>query len=502
MLNIINKLRTLPSSFYLLLSLGIILSLNNSWVEDMFFDGHLYMALGKNASELGYWLIPHLSKSTYPEFTHHTSFVFILEGLFFKLFGSSYTSGRIFSSLFYLGSFTVLYLWSQRKSKVLAFWSSFFFLIIPPLVKKNRYPGLDIPLMFFCLLSAFLFFRYLEEKVEIKRLKLALGAGFSWGCALLVKPPIAFFVPLSALAYLLVIRRKEAFQNFKSYLIPAVGLFLFSLWPLALWGVGKDWVFKEYLHFTFVHTAFEGRGIETTNPLYYFFYLIKRTGFIFPMALIGTWLSWKKEWNEGKYAFCFFFSLIFIMSFFTLKYSHYIIPLYPYLALLAGITAITYLPQNWSFFFINKITPVLTISVFIALAVFPLTNKSKRNPELQKIIALSHGLREPPQQWGIVEGAYSFYKANNLIAYRRLGEVFNINEGIFKKILREEDVSHLVSSGWFQKLDPKKWSLLVKKSYWEKAYQGKTTFKIIAHFKKNDLIFVVHESLLSNHLSF
>ncbi len=484
-----------PISLLFLFFLGIILYLNNAWIEGMFFDGHLYMALGKNAAEKGYWPIPHLSKSTYAEFSTHLPFIFILEGLFFKIFGSSYTAGRIFSSIFSLGSFIVLYLWASKKSKTLAFWSSFFFLIIPPLIKKTRIVGLDTPLMFFCLLSAYLTFLYLKEK----KMKFALGSGIAWGCALLTKGPIALFVPLGIFLYLLTTRKKHAFLDIKIYIIPLIGIILLGIWPFSLWTMGKFEIVEKYFISTFIHTAIEGRSEPAKSFFFYIVYLIKQTFFILPLALLGIWTVWKEKSGLGRYACALLLALIIPMSLMNFKYSHYIIPLYPYLALLAGKGLVEYTPKTWLLQFENKIFPFLAIFVFSVLNIFPINNRSNRNPQLQKIISLIDGMDSVPKQWALVNQVYPFYDVANLMAYRYGAEVFNVDQSISQKILKGEEVSHLVESDWPLKLDPQKWVLLVKVQDWEERML-KNNFKIIAYFKRGDFFFVAHQSLLKNSL--
>ena len=537
----------------LLFFFGLTLYLNNAWVPGMFFDGHLYMTLGKHASDLGYWFIPHFSKSTHPEFSLHLPFVFILEGLFFKLFGSSYTAGRIFSALFSMGCFIILYLWARKKSEAQTFWSCFFFLIIPPLIKKTRFPGLDTPLMFFCLLSAWLTFCYLTEESQAKRLKLAIGAGLAWGCALLTKGPIAFFVPCGVLFYLAIMRQKNVFFitthtstknydkskvsahnlgqiegkqagateacslhvarsdsavnpqdglkceyllffDFKTYLIPIIGLAIFSTWPLGLWMMGKSEIAQQYFISVFIDTALKGRGEAYTDFFFYIFYLVKQTFFIFPLALMGIWATWKQKCPVGSYACALFLALIIPMSMMSFKYSHYIIPGYPYLALLAGMGITSYAPKNWLRQFENKIFPILAILLFSLLSIFPITNRSGRDPQLQRIASLTEGLKRPPRWWALVNQAYPFYHAANFMAYRYSAEVFDVREAIFQKILSEEDVSHLLESQWPQEFNPREWALLVKSEDWNREKQK--NFVVIAHFKRGDFLFVVHKSLL------
>ena len=73
----------------------------------MFLDGVTYAAISKNLA-LGYGLFlePHYTKILYPSFSEHPPFVFIIESLFFKLFGNHFYTERIFT--FVTALFTAL----------------------------------------------------------------------------------------------------------------------------------------------------------------------------------------------------------------------------------------------------------------------------------------------------------------------------------------------------------------------------------------------------------
>lgn len=66
--------------------------------EGMFLDGITYAAISKNlAIGYGQFWEPHYTKTLYPSFSEHPPFVFIIESLFFKLFGNHFYTERIFT---------------------------------------------------------------------------------------------------------------------------------------------------------------------------------------------------------------------------------------------------------------------------------------------------------------------------------------------------------------------------------------------------------------------
>ncbi len=66
--------------------------------KGMFLDGITYAAISKNlATGYGQFWEPHYTKTLYPSFSEHPPFVFIIESLFFKLFGNHFYTERIFT---------------------------------------------------------------------------------------------------------------------------------------------------------------------------------------------------------------------------------------------------------------------------------------------------------------------------------------------------------------------------------------------------------------------
>ena len=140
-------------SFMPVLVAAIVVYFQHSWVRGFFQDGYLYAAFGKNASDLGYWFISHLSNSTYNEFFQHSPFIFSLEGIFFRIFGATYTTARFYGAIFTLITLVVLFFWVKKNcGNKLAYLTGTIFVMIPPLIKKSRFPNMDTPLMLFILL--------------------------------------------------------------------------------------------------------------------------------------------------------------------------------------------------------------------------------------------------------------------------------------------------------------------------------------------------------------
>ena len=304
----------------------IVLLFQQAWVPGFFHDGYLYAALGKNALE-GHWLVPKLNDLVYTEFFHHIPFVFILEGLFFKIFGASFVSARIFAGLFTLGSLFVLMGWCrQLKGDRFAIAVGIVFSLILPMIKKSRFPNLDTPLMFFTLTSLYYYWRALGDK------RYWLISGLFFGLALLTKGPIGFFIPLIMILHILVTRRLRVLGSLYPWLGLVLGFFIFGIWPLSLYISDKFYIFKNWFDFTFIHTMSEGRG--EPSPLWtYVIFLLQGVNIWFIMALY----SMRKKKDDFYWlALIGFLSFLVLLSFSAFKYSHYLMPMYPFLAICAG----------------------------------------------------------------------------------------------------------------------------------------------------------------------
>ena len=238
--------------FLWILTLGVALYFQMSLVPGFFQDGYLYAAFGKNAAELGHWLVPHLTEVSYSRFYHQTSFVFILEGLFFKVFGSSFTAARIFAGLFSLASGPYLFRFlKDHKKDSLAYLSLIIFFLIPPLVKKSRFPNVDLPLMLSILVSLCSCYRAFIKSSWRNWLK----CGVLFGPFALLKGSMALLIPLIILVH--IISRK----SLKTILDLKHGRVFFSgFLSLSLILSGNIDIFHSWINFTFFRTILESRG--------------------------------------------------------------------------------------------------------------------------------------------------------------------------------------------------------------------------------------------------
>jgi len=404
------------SQRYILCSLffmATLVSLQHAWVPGFFSDGYLYAAFGKNAALNGYWLVPSLTQESYNEFFHHTPFIFILEGVLFKVFGASYVTARIFPSLFFLLSILVIYRLKEQMKDGLYLLAIFFFITTPPLIKKVRFPNIDLPLMLFFFVSFCFFYMAIT-----KNKKNWYGCGLFFGLSLLCKGPVALLIPTCVLISLALSKRLSHLKSSTPWLGLILGGVIFSLWPLALGLTGKFYVFENWFEFTFIHTIKNSRG--DSSPVYtYLLFLIKNAPLWFFFTLIGTFYSFKSRNFFQTSILSFFWGMIIFLSFASFKYSNYIIPAYPFMAILAAIGFTQLLPRFVTNRLLNSV-PYLFAAASLVLLVFPITNEGRRDRGIFEAKKAFKSVGFSPSEYYIVDGVYPYWNLNSLNAWEDL----------------------------------------------------------------------------------
>ena len=455
--------------------LGLTVLFQQCWVPGFFADGHLYGALSKNASEGGHWLVPRLSENTYPTFFHHTPFLFMLQGLFFKIGGAGYTAARLFAGLFTLGTLLLLYRWCvTQHSEKLGYYSCLILITTLPLIKKSRFPNLDAPLMFSTLLTLYYYTRFYREQKVIHW----LGVGIFFGFSLLIKGPAGIFS-----CFVIAIHQMVSRKFFFLYSLAAllIGFGLFSLWPLALYFTDQSKVFWDYWEFTFNHTIVRGRDNDQSNIFAHLIFLLKYAG---PWMLLACWGSVMAIKNKFTLPLIYFVAIFIPLSLAKLKYDNYLLPLYPALAILAALP-LTRLKPKIEYRLKNAVK-IFAPSLALILLIFPLTNSIKRDPELHKAMELVEALHSPPQTWVIVDDSYPYFNVANFLAFHNNSECLSWSKKQFQAWLEQESPPpyvFIIKNTAFQNID---FNLLEP---------FKNQFFKLVHFKKSDLLFLVPKQL-------
>jgi 4-amino-4-deoxy-L-arabinose transferase-like glycosyltransferase len=281
--------------------------------------------------------------------TPHENFLVVLDKPIFyywliaasyETFGVSEWSARLPSALAAAGCVLLIFFFARRFCGFWeALWSGVVLATSLEFYILGRTVIFDMTLTFFITLSLFSFLSVLhEDQIWLRRSWLGLMY-ISLGIATLVKGPIGVALPgLVVFVYLLISRK----WSFLSKLDLHIGIPLFLL-IVAPWYYEVERFNPGYLRYFFWEENFIRYftpHFNRTEPWYYFF-LILVVGFLpwsfcIPGALREAW--------RGRRAEIFVFLLVWTVlpfvffSFSGAKLPHYILPIFPPLALLTAIS--------------------------------------------------------------------------------------------------------------------------------------------------------------------
>jgi len=280
--------------------------------------------------------------------TPHENFVVVLDKPIFYYwlvaasywtFGISEWSARLPSALAGLGCVALVFFFARRFFGFWeGLWSSLILVTSLEFYLLARIVIFDMTLTFFTTLSLFSFFGALHEQKRWRRTSLLGLMYLSLAAAILVKGPIGVVLPgMVTLAYLLVCR--------KLFLLRELGLhFGIPLFVaiVAPWYYEVDRLNPGYLRYFFWKENF----IRYLTPHFnrtqgwYYFFLVLAVGFL-PWTL---WIpkaireAWRARRDDTMLFLLLWAVLPFIFfSFSSAKLPHYILPIFPPLALLIGI---------------------------------------------------------------------------------------------------------------------------------------------------------------------
>jgi 4-amino-4-deoxy-L-arabinose transferase-like glycosyltransferase len=190
---------------YLILTLTAVLGLLlPGLVQDgMFLDGVTYAAISKNlANGVGSCWNPHYTQTLYPSFHEHPPLVFMLQSLFFRLFGDGFLTERIytlFTALLTVAGIILCWriIFNDPQTKQLAWVPVMIWLSVPVVTWSYANNLLENTLGVFTLFSVFFILKAMKEKRQI----LLLPASLLIIAALLSKGLVGLFPLVTPLAF-------------------------------------------------------------------------------------------------------------------------------------------------------------------------------------------------------------------------------------------------------------------------------------------------------------
>ncbi|MFM6026899.1 MAG: ArnT family glycosyltransferase, partial [Dolichospermum sp.] len=213
-----------------------------------------------------------------------------------------------------------------------ALFSALVYLTLLPVVRHGRLAMLDGMTISFFLLLLFCVLKARDNR------KYAIGIGFCLGLITLTKGMLV--VVLAGIAGLFILANKQLALLKNPYLW--IGMFLGNLPAIA-------WYFAQWQHYgnTFLQIHFQSQAFDrlgtavegNTGPIWY--YLLEVIKYGFPWLLFlpgGLYLSWKNchtAWGcLTLIGTIVYFAIVSLMK---TKLPWYILPIYPFLALVIGV---------------------------------------------------------------------------------------------------------------------------------------------------------------------
>ena len=334
---------------------------------------------GRNAEKareillLGDWVTPH---ENFLPTLDKPIFFYWLVAISFKLFGLSEWSARLPSALAALGCIVLVYRFARRQWGISeALWSSLILLTSLEFFSFSRLVIFDMTLTFFITLSLFSFYAATEtdNPRSGKLYSLMMYAAMAIGT--LVKGPIALIVPSMVIFFYLFLTRKWFLLRRLNILLGLL-VWLTIVTPWYWWAEARNPGYLRYFlweeHFLRYITPHFGRS----KGLYYYF-LVLGVGFLpwsFFIPLIATNL-WKRTFTDANLFLVLWTILPFaFFSASNAKLPHYILPIYPAMAILTGqalVDRIRDTATNRTVFYIPGIFIIALISYLIIGATLP-----------------------------------------------------------------------------------------------------------------------------------
>ncbi len=281
------------------------------------------------------WVTPHYD--FIPRLDKPISY-FWLVALSFRIFGSSEWSARLPSALAAFACLSVTYALARAMfGRWAALWSALVLLTSIEFFALSRIVILDMLLTFFFSLALCAFFLGQREVVAGKS-KLYFSLMYvALGAATLVKGPIGFLLPTAVIFFYLLLTKRWALLG-KLNLPLGIALFVLTAAPWYLMAESRNPGYLRHFFWEENLARFATTRFNRNQP-WYFFLLILSAGFFPWTALLpGALVDFRKRQFDDKRLFLLLWAGL-PLIFFSLSLSklpHYILPIYPPLAIIVG----------------------------------------------------------------------------------------------------------------------------------------------------------------------
>ncbi len=335
---------------------------------------------GRNAEKareillLGDWVTPY---ENFMPTLDKPMFFYWLVAFSFKLFGLSEWAARLPSALAALGCIVLVYRFARDQwGKWEALWSALILATSLEFALLSRFVIFDMTLAFFISLSLFSFFAAAETDDSRARKIHCLVMYAAAALGTLVKGPIAAVVPGMILFFYLLLTRKW-FLLRRLYIFPGTIVYFFLVAPWYAWAEFRNPGYLRYFlweeHVVRYLTPHFGRSHG-----WYYYFLVLAGGFLpwtffIPMVVKHLWKL--KPTNTNLFLILWTVLPFAFFSASDAKLPHYILPIYPPIALLTGRALVEFLrdtpKQRWKLLWLPELFVIAFIGYLLAGALWP-----------------------------------------------------------------------------------------------------------------------------------
>ena len=260
----------------------------------------------------------------------------------FDLFGASLFSARLVSAVFSILSLWIVFeLASTTYGKKAALLSVFLLAIMPGYFWLSRLALLEVMLVFFFMLSLFLFFRWLNTRKNW----LLILSGFALGSGFLTKYQVIAIIPVLVVIILVLGRGqlRRLFSRFALLIVAAVAVII--PWLIIVYNVLTSYVLSQWMYALQMGNPERSLySLRFPTPIFYLvemtwpyfdFHPISLLLYIVGLAGLGLFV-WRRK-REDKFILVWFICVFVFFTLISNREWRYVLTLFPALAISSSV---------------------------------------------------------------------------------------------------------------------------------------------------------------------
>lgn len=327
--------KRLSPETWIALLFAVVLSCIKKWEVGGNLDTIWYSAIGRNIAQNGDYFHFFISEKM-PQIRDHMPLTYWVTGAVMSLFGTTDFVARLYPMLASVASTILVYLIGRRYRDNTA--GLIAILVYALSIGSTKWNGSllhDVPLTTYFLISVYAFLRGRDGE---KNFYLLMGLGLFLG--VMTKGPIIGGFALGYVVYALIAREGKVLRDARFWLGIALFFALCAVMFIPQLRFDGDNVF---VYFYKIKSGYlEAAPPSWSNRLAYF-KVLWESAFVPVLLIVAGLLMKLKPWLENKRTgedsllfICIALGTMLPLSYFQVKFPHYLLPVYPFVALAAA----------------------------------------------------------------------------------------------------------------------------------------------------------------------